>query len=103
MKLFKISQTANRNYDTYDSAVVAAENEYEARQIIPGEEYGPYDDKYRWVDGYLQRQDHEGLWRGGATVFGTWVSDLADIKVEYIGEAKEGTPKGTILASFNAG
>lgn len=103
MKLFKISQTANTGYDTYDSAVVAADTEDEARQIIPNQKGGPYDDKYRWTDGHLQFQDDSGLWRGGATVFGTWVSKLADVSVEYLGEAKEGTPKGTILASFNAG
>jgi len=31
MKLWIISQSVNRGYDTYDSAVVAAETEEEAR------------------------------------------------------------------------
>ncbi len=32
MKLYKISQNINNNYDTYDSAIVCAENEDEARK-----------------------------------------------------------------------
>jgi len=35
MKLWLISQTENNGYDTYDSAVVAAETEVEAKGIIP--------------------------------------------------------------------
>lgn len=34
MKLWLISQDVNNNYDTYDSAVVAFETEYEARNAI---------------------------------------------------------------------
>ena len=34
MKLWKISQSENNNYSTYDSAVVAAETEDEARRTI---------------------------------------------------------------------
>ncbi len=36
MKLWFIWQTANDGYDTYDSAVVAAETEDEARGTNPG-------------------------------------------------------------------
>ena len=35
MKLWLISQDVNNNYDTYDSAVVAAETEEEARVTFP--------------------------------------------------------------------
>ena len=35
MKLWRISQDVNGEYDTYDSAVVAAESEQEAREITP--------------------------------------------------------------------
>jgi hypothetical protein len=59
------------NYDTYDSAIVAADSEEEARNM-------PVGDKYSWCE-------------------------PKDVQVEYIGEAKDGTEKGIILSSFNAG
>ncbi len=36
MNLYLISQTVNSDYDTYDSAVVVAESEDQARLILPG-------------------------------------------------------------------
>lgn len=35
MNLYKISQSRNNNWDTYDSAVVVAETSEEARNIVP--------------------------------------------------------------------
>jgi hypothetical protein len=32
-----------------------------------------------------------------------WVKDISTIKVEYLGEAKAGTKRGVICASYNAG
>jgi len=74
MKLYKIWQEINKGYDTYDSAVVCAESEEEARKIPPDD------------ISYLE------MW-----------ADFSDVMVEYIGEAKEGLEKGVIVASFNAG
>ena len=37
MKLFLISQEQTWNYDTYDSAVVAAENEEIAKEMDPSD------------------------------------------------------------------
>lgn len=82
MKLWLISQDENPDYDTYDSAVVAAETEEEARLTNP--------------DGYGKPVD----W---ARKYSTWASGPEHVKVEYIGEAKEGTKAGVICASFNAG
>ena len=84
MKLFRISQDKNNDYDTYDSAVVCAETEEQARFIHP---------RY-------QIDDKE--WNGKVDVYDSWV-DAENVKVEYIGEAKEGMVKGVICASFNAG
>jgi len=78
MKLFHISQDENCDYDTYDSAVVAAETEEEARRIIPH--------KNGWV---ISQMD--------------WCSSPDLVKVRLIGEAVDGIEKGTICASFNAG
>lgn len=38
MKIFKISQNVNNNYDTYSDAVVCAETEEEARNTEVGDE-----------------------------------------------------------------
>ncbi len=35
MKLYKVSQTVNKDYDTYDSIVVAAKTEVDAAWVIP--------------------------------------------------------------------
>jgi hypothetical protein len=77
MKLWKISQNVNNDYDTFDSAVVAAETEDEARNTTPCFE------------------DEEDIER-------EWASP-EDVEVEYLGEAKEGTSAGIICSSFNAG
>ena len=73
MKLYKITQDVNDGYDTFDSAIVCAESEEEARNI-----------------------------NIGSDLFNEWASP-SDVKVKYIGEAAEGTKKGIVLASFNAG
>ena len=76
MKLYLITQEINNDYDTYDSFVVVAEDEESAKTVHPLDT-----DKS----------------------FGSWVKDVKDIQVEYLGEAKEGIKKGEILGSFNAG
>ncbi len=84
MKLYVISQKVNNNWDTYDSAVVSAENEEDARLIHPSADYA--DDE----------------WPKNISKDSTWALPK-DVMVEYIGEAKEGIEKGVIVASFNAG
>jgi hypothetical protein len=77
MKLFLISQSANNGYDTYDSAVVCAETEDEARLTHPN-------GKDEW-------DDH------------SWCSSPSQVKVTIIGEAAKRVSRGVVLASFNAG
>ena len=85
MKLFRISQTQNDGWDTYDSAIVAAMTEVEASKINPSE-YGE-----NWQDGKENNwQERDG-----------WALSPDAVLVEYLGEAKEGTLSGVILASFN--
>ena len=79
MKLWHISQTENGGYDTYDSAVVAAETEDAARVTMPSE--------------------NEGFGKA----YGAWCSGPDKVTVELIGEAVEGTKAGVICASFHAG
>jgi hypothetical protein len=79
MNLYLISQDTNNNYDTYDSAVVAAETEEKARGTHPS------------------RQN----WDGKTSNFDDWVS-VDKVIVKLIGIAQ--TDKaGVICASFNAG
>lgn len=81
MNLYLISQTENNGYDTYDSAVVAAETPEDAARIHP---------------------DGSGSLSWGQS-FGTWAKRPENVKVELIGTATEGTRAGVICASFNAG
>ena len=78
MKLWLITQTESGGYDTYDAAVVAAETEAAARNINPSDDWGR-----KWSL--------------------SWASSPDNVVASYIGEAKEGTEEGIILASFNAG
>ena len=80
MNLYLISQSVNNGYDTYDSAVVCAESEEEARSIHPN---GDLD------------------WNGGNGPYGTWCNKDS-VSVQLIGSAID-QQKGIILASFNAG
>ncbi len=79
MYLWKISQTENNGYDTYNAAVVAAETEDEARMIHPSGHSLANGDPY-----YV------------------WVKDPLLVRCELIGTAVENGPR-VILASFCAG
>ena len=84
MKLWLISQDKNRDYDTYDSAVVAAESEAAAREMHPG--------------GHTKSvSEMRSVWARA------WVADLRLVRVRLIGTAIEGTEAGVICASFSAG
>lgn len=76
--MYKLSQEVNNDHDTYDSCVVVADSEEEALKIHPN---------YRW------------------DIVCAWVTyGSRYIKVEYLGEAREGLEGGTVVcASFNAG
>lgn len=76
LKLWLISQEENTGWDTYDSAVVAAKTEEEARLINP-----------------------DGEWNLPAA----WCSSPDKVHVEYLGIATEGVEPGIVLSSFNAG
>ena len=79
MNLYLISQSVNNYYDTYDSAVVAADSEDAARGIHPSE-----------TD-----------WDGKSKLYGSWCAK-EDVTVRFIGTAAENI-SGVVCASFNAG
>ena len=92
MKLYTITRTSSPGWDTYDSAVVAAHNEEEARNMHPNGDIwvkpGYYTDGV--VDGYYNSID-------------SWV-EPENVIVEYIGEASKTIKKPcVIVSSYNAG
>ena len=82
MNLYLISQTHNRDYDTYDSAVVVAESAEIAKQMQPssGELYT----------------------RPSMFDRNTW-ADPEYVEVVYLGKADIIDERKVICASFNAG
>ena len=96
MKLWLISQSANDRWDTYDSAVVAAETEEDARNTYPDK--GGWDDarwtgsKWLWYLGDGRVLDYNSS---------TWTSP-DNVKVKFLSDNYEGAA-GTVCASFNAG
>ena len=99
MNLYLISQDVNNGYDTYDSAVVAAETEQEARETHPSMFVTHITDG-KWM----------GTYSGGGELSVTeylnddgsdWLrfSDIDNVKVELLGETEK--ERGVILASLN--
>ena len=87
MNIYKISQTVNIDYDTYDSAIVYARSEEEAKYMNPDSYY-----KLEW-------------WEDTTNYCYTWCHPEF-VTVELLGEATDKitiTEAGVILASFNAG
>jgi hypothetical protein len=83
MKLFLISQGVNNGYDSFDSAVVAADSEEEAKTIHPISTWEFGSDDWSHSD--------------------CWAASPDQVDAEYIGEAAPSVEAGVILASFNAG
>ena len=78
MYLYLLSQNENNDWDTYDSCIVCAESEDEAKNIKPcSNDWG-----YR---------------------FSSWCSSPDKVTVELIGVADSKIEKGIVLSSFNAG
>ena len=86
MNIYLISQTINRGWDIYDSAVVVAESADDAKKIHPaGIEGGD-------IETPIAAQN------------GSWYDWCAqkDVKVKEIGVIFEGMERGVVCASFNA-
>lgn len=84
MYLYLIKQDVNNNYDTYDSAVVIARSEEEAKTIHPD---GSRWDVTRWAG-----------WRSDSS----WCNP-EDVTVQLIGTSSSGEVGDVVVASFNAG
>ena len=81
MNIFKVERTDKVGYDEYDSFVIIAESENEARVTDPSGK--PVED----------------------SIFSSWVKvrDLDKLIVTLIGVANEDQEPGIVLTSFNAG
>jgi hypothetical protein len=90
LHLYHISQDDVRGYDTYDSAVVVAENPEDAKRIHPSE----------WRDGeeWFQRTPDEA-W------YADWTINPDKVEVEYLGPcyALHYRAGDVVCSSFNAG
>lgn len=78
MNIYKLSQEEKKDYDTYDSIIVCAENSEDAKNITP-------DNKI--FNGRCSR----------------WCSSKDFIKCELIGFSIPGLKRGVVLSSYNAG
>lgn len=87
MKLYLVSQKQNNDYDTYDSFVVAANNEEEAKNTNPHN--GLQLSKKDW-------EDYGNKWR-------TWCDDIKHVDVKYLGKANSSVKQGIVCSSFYAG
>jgi hypothetical protein len=92
MNVYLISQTENYNYDTYDSAVVIAESEEQARLINP-----------EHTERHIEFLDNP-LYRDWDAYSFKWATSPDNVTVKYIGKVDESyTEPCVICASFNAG
>ena len=95
-KLWKVSRTDRIGYDDYDSMIVAADTQLEARTYHP--------------NGWANARMIGGYWRwfakladGSEINYDTWGwGEIDELAVEYLGTTDRDI-KGVILASFNAG
>lgn len=92
MKLYLLSQSVNNDYDTYDSVVVCAENENEARVVNPGGFYKWHDNAwwFQYWDKTERKQNDD-----------TWCLP-SEVEIVELGEAKEDLKAGVVCASYNA-
>lgn len=78
LKLYLLTQNVNIGWDTYDSCVVAAYNEEDARTITP----------------------NYASWGG---LYSSWATHPHEVRVKLLGTIIKGVERGVVLASFNAG
>ena len=97
MNLYLLTQSVNKGYDTYDSFVVAALDEEEAKFTHPSDyvDYGwnPEKGYWEWETSRGRANYHDSSW-----------TSPGNVKVIYLGEAEDGLKnREVICASFNAG
>lgn len=101
MEIYLLEQSLNNESDTYDSAVVIAENESEARKMHPSP-FVTHITNNKWMGTYSSGSNTGGEYKHHSY---DWVqfNQIDQIKVTHIGTATEKQKKGVLLASFNTG
>lgn len=89
MKIFMLERTDDIGYDEYDSVIVVAEDEQQARETHPrfGNEWDSEDE----------------CWTNGTS---GWTWDISSLEIEFLGSylGQVGAERpGVIMSSFNAG
>ena len=100
LNLYLISQNVNDDYDTFDSAVVAARDEEDARSIHPISS---------WLGmGHMPtvtqtaKEAEEEKEKHGYNNDDTWTT-RENVEVKFLGIGSPGVKRGVICASYNAG
>lgn len=91
MNIYLLSQSKNTGYDTWDSCVVIAKDEEEARMTHP---------YYRFFND--DPNDEYNNWDGINRNYGGWCN-ARYVAVELIGTAVDGMERQVVCSSFNAG
>lgn len=109
MNIYKIWRTDQYDYDQYDSAIVIAENEEDARGMNPG-----YKDNVRYYDRmkFIDMDEEELMEFNYKTdiyhhfnpilYWDYWTDSIDNVNVEVIGYT-DSTDKGVVLGSFHNG
>lgn len=97
MNLYLITQDVNTDYDTFDSAVVAASCEDDARLIHPSPYCGRAESGWKWLPPYAEACDASTESRTSC-----WCS-AEEVEVKLIGEATGQKAGSVICASYHAG
>ena len=84
--------------------VVCAGSEESAIRLSPDGDYVWDDGRGKWkrFDCYVGK-DMAKTFRYSEDMNGTWVSDIRELTVKYLGIADESMEIGVVCASFNAG
>jgi hypothetical protein len=99
MKLFLISQSTTKGYDTYDKAVVSVNSAEEATKIHPAAAHGYVWNEELGIFGYWAREANIcDVFRKCSD---SWAQSPSEVTVVYLGETEHAA--GVICASFNAG
>ena len=102
MNLYLISQSFTSGYDTYDSAVVAAESAQEARETNPSE-FVTHHKNGKWMGTYSSSAINGSGGKEYVANNSDWpsFSSINKVSVKFLGKTK--LDSGVICASFNAG
>ena len=83
MKLYLLTQDDNSSWDSFDSCLVCAENEEDAKSIMPDFNEGkPFEPSRK---------------------YGTWAFTIEGVRCKEIGIANLDVKRGVVINSFNAG